>query len=280
MWFVLSLFSGLLFAANRLIIRSVFIKHTNPMAFGAMHELLAGLLLLPVGLFYFSLPQNPKIWIALSLGIFFIFLCDLFAYMSLRKLETSLYQIISQLRHVVVLFGAYLLFTETISLTKIISIILIILGIFVALRGKSKIEINKGTVYAFLSTVAISFGLLFIKMASVDVSPAFSAPLGLIISAILIYLILIIKGNRSISLLPAGHRKELLIASGIFAVFELTLFTALAVGEASRVTPVNQSSMIFTLIGGYIFLNERTHMKQKIIGSVLIAFGIILLYFL
>jgi len=63
MWFILSLISGISFAANRLLIRSVFTKNGNPMAFGAVHEVLAGLLLLPIGLFYFSLPQSPQTWL-------------------------------------------------------------------------------------------------------------------------------------------------------------------------------------------------------------------------
>ncbi len=278
MWFLPSLICGLTFAANRLLIRSVFTKHSNPMIFGAVHELLAGLFLLPIGIFFFSLPQSPKTWLALSLGIFFIFLCDLFGFLALRKIEVSLLQIINQLRHIVVLLGAYLLFAEIISPTKVISIFFIMFGVFVALVGKSKITMNKETLYAFLSTISISCALLFIKMASADVAPAFSGTLSLIISGVLIYVLLIVRGEKPAKLIPIEHRKQLFIAAGIFAVFELAFFTALAVGEASKVTPVTQSSMIFTLIGGYVFLNERNHMKQKIIGSLLIAIGIILLY--
>lgn len=70
------------------------------------------------------------------------------------------------------------------------------------------------------------------------------------------------------------------MATGIFAIFEFVFFTALAVGEASKVTPVTQSSMIFTLIGGYLFLHEKQHMLQKLIGSILIAIGIVSLYFI
>lgn len=278
MWFVLSLIVGLTFAANRLIIRSVFTKTDNPMAFGATHELIAGLFLLPIGLSFFSLPQSPQTWFALTTGIFLIFITDLFAFLSLRKMEASLFQILSQLRHVIVLFGAYFFFTEQITAIKVFSIFFIMFGIFVALKGKSKFTFNMETIYALISTVAISFGLLFIKMASVDVNPAFSASLGFIIAGLLMYVVLFLKKDLPLSLLPKEHKKELFLAAGLFSVFELALFTALAIGEASKVTPVTQSSLIFTLIGGYIFLNERSHMKQKIIGSILIALGILLMY--
>ncbi len=71
----------------------------------------------------------------------------------------------------------------------------------------------------------------------------------------------------------------LLIAAIIFAVFEVVLYTALDIGEASKVTPVMQSSMVFTLIGGYLFLNERANLLKKTIGSAIIIAGIVLLYF-
>lgn len=280
MWFFLSLLAGLLFAANRLVVRFVLTKKVNLLAFGAVHEMLAGLLLLPVGLFYVSLPKHPQTWVALFTGIFFIFLTDLFAFLSLRKIEASLYQIIGQLRHIIVLFGAYFLFTEIISIDKVISILLIIVGVVVAMLGKSKIEINRGTVYAFLSTVFIAIAFLFIKMATADISPAFAGSLGLIISGVLMYILLLIRKERPEKLIPANHRNQFLIAAGLFAIFEFSLFTALSIGEASKVTPVTQSSMIFTLIGGYLFLNEKSHMLKKIIGSILIGIGIITLYFI
>lgn len=280
MWFVLSLVTGLLFASSRLTARAVLTKNVHPLTFGSIHNLLAGILLLPLGLYAFSLPQSPTIWFSFALVLFFIFLCDLFAFLCLKHIEASLYQIIGQTRHIIVLFGAYFLFAEDLSMTKIASIILIIVGVIVAMMGKSKIEINKGTLYAFISTVCIALAFLFIKMTSVDVAPAFSGSLALIVSGGLMYGIVVFKKESVKDLITGPHRFALLGTGVMFALFELALFTSLTIGDASKVTPVAQSSLIFTIIGGYIFLNERSHMKQKILGSLIIAVGIILLYFI
>lgn len=280
MWFILSLVAGLLFASSRLTARSVLTKDVHPLAFGSAHNLLAGLLLLPLGLYALSLPQSPIIWFSFALVLLSIFVCDLFAFLCLKYIEASLYQIIGQIRHVVVLFGAYFLFAEDLSVTKIVAIMLIILGVIVAMMGKAKIEINKGTVYAFISTVCIALAFLFIKMTSVDVAPAFSGSLALLVSGGLMYGMVIFKKEPVRHLITGQHRLALLGTGVMFALFELVLFTALALGDASKVTPVAQSSMIFTIIGGYIFLHERSHMKQKIVGSILIALGIILMYFI
>src|SRR5258708_31951589 len=158
MWFILSLLAGLLFAVNRLIVRSSLTKKVNLFAFGAIHEVLAGVILLPVAFLQLSFPKSNETFIALILSVIFIFLADLFAFLSLTHIEATLYQIIGQLRHIIVLIGAYILFTEAITLIKIISIFLIILGVYIALSVKSKVKITRSVIYALFSTICIGLG--------------------------------------------------------------------------------------------------------------------------
>jgi len=234
---------------------------------------------LPIALFNISWPHSVENWMALIIGVLFIFLTDLTAFFSLKHTEASLYQIVGQLRHVIVLFGAFLLFAEPIIFYKVLSIIFIILGVTIALLEKSKIAITKGIIYAFLSTVCIAIAFLFIKKTAAYVNPAFLASISLIISGLLTYVVFLISDKQQVKLFNKAVFKLIVYAAVTFAAFELTSFTALAIGEASRVTPVSQSSMIFTLMGGYIFLNEKANLKKKIIGCILIVLGIGLLYF-
>jgi len=282
MWFLLALLAGLLFAINKLIFRAVFTKQQiNPIFFLAMHDGLAGLLLLPLALINTDLPKSTPVWLAFLLGVVLIFVANYYAALALKHTEASVFQIVGQSRHIVVLFGAALLFSEPISSIKIFSIFLIILGVIIALKQGSKIRITKGVIYSFLSTIAIGCAFLFIKIANQDVAPVFLASVALIISGLLSYLItLFMNKNDSSFKLPVKLRTPLVVAALIFAIFELVIFTALSIGEASRVTPVSQSSMIFTIVGAYLFLDERNHLKQKIIGGTIIALGIIVLYFL
>lgn len=279
MWFVLALCAGFLFASNRLLVRSILLKGGNPIAFVAVHNIVAGLLLLPIALWDPGLPPSVAAWGVLLLGVVAFFLGDLLAFLSLERIEASVYQILGQVRHVIVLLGGFFLFGEVISAPKIISIILLTLGVIIALVEKSRIKITRGVTYGVLSPVFISIGFLTIKQISGEVSAAFSAAAVLLLSGILAYLVLVSKGERPIPLLPAKRRSRLFLAAAIFAVFELVFFAALDIGEASKVTPVAQSSLLFTLIGGYIFLKERSRLPQKICGSLLIATGIGLLFF-
>lgn len=279
MWFILSLAAGLLFAANKLIFRAVFTKAVNPIGFLAAHDLLAGALLLPVAFLQFSLPQSPKTWVALILGILFIFLANFFTALSLEKTEASIYQIAGQLRHVIVLFGGLLLLNEAITTSKVLAVTLIMIGVAIAIKEKSRIRLTVGVNYAFLSAIAIGMAFLCIKVAAEDVRPVVAASLSLLISGVIAYAVFVTSNHPIKRLVPHGQWASLGIAAIIFAVFEWALFTALNIGQASQVTPVAQSSMIFTLIGGYLFLGERKRTAQKIAGCVFVAAGIALLYF-
>jgi drug/metabolite transporter (DMT)-like permease len=279
MWFLLALFAGFLFATNRLLVRSILLKGGNPIAFVASHNMVAGLLLLPVALWESAPLPNLAACGVLLLGVVAFLLGDLFAFLSLERIEASVYQILGQVRHIIILLGGFLLFSEVISAPKIISIILLTLGVVVALVEKSRIEISRGVTFGILSPVFISFGFLTIKQVSGEVSAAFSAFAVLFLSGVLAYLILLASGKKSIRLLPVKKPSRLFLAAAIFSIFELVLFAALDIGEASRVTPVAQSSLLFTLIGGYIFLKERERLAQKICGSILIVIGIGLLFF-
>lgn len=280
MWFVFALLAGFLFATNRLILRSVFSKKTNPLAFGAIHELLAGLFLVPVALLNFTLPHSPQLWIYLILVGVFVFLADLTSFLSLANTEASIYQIAQQSRHAVMLIGAYVVFGEAITPSKIISVLLIISGVVIALIDIKKFKVTKGVVYAALSAIFISGAFLSIKKIGTSISPAFTGAFGFGMAGLLIYFTYILQGRKKEKIISKDNKKQLLLGSLIFSLFELSLFTSLTLGEASRVTPVTQSSLVFTLVGGYIFLKERTRLKKKIIGSVLIAIGIGLLYFI
>ncbi len=279
MWFALSLLSGLLFAINKLIVRSALNKETNPLAFAALHEVIAGGLLLPFALPYITFPKTLDMWIALGIGVFGIFIADLFSFFALQHIEVSLYQILNQIRHIVILGGGYVLFTETITPIKLFSVICIAGGVFIALHHKTAKSVKIGIIYACISTLGIAFATLFIKKTASEINPIVLASLALLVSGMLTYITILIQPNHRHITFPRHNLKAITIAATIFALFEYILFSALAIGEASKVAPVSQSSLIFALIGGYIFLKERNNIQRKIIGSLLIALGIVLLYF-
>jgi drug/metabolite transporter (DMT)-like permease len=279
MWFVLALLGGLLFATNRMMVRSILSKGTDPIAFMAIHELIAGILLLPFAFVNLHLPHDYNHWLLLLVAVIMIFFADFYGFLSLNRIEASLFQIIGQFRHIIVLFGGFLFFSESLTISKVLAVALIIFGVLITLLEKARLKTNIGYVYALLSVVSISLASLAIKADTNTVSIAFLASASLIVSGVLAAGISLVRHENMRPLIRSNVRNQLLLAAVIFSVFEFVYFAALGKGEASKVIPVTQSSMIFTLIGGYLFLGERDNMAKKILGSSLIIVGIVLLYF-
>jgi drug/metabolite transporter (DMT)-like permease len=281
MWFLLALLSGLLFAINKLIFRFALKSgKVNALTFISIHELVAGLLILPFAAS--KLPYNASIYvfILITATTLLIFAADVLSTFALQKIEAGFYQIIGQLRHPVVLIGAFYLFDEALGLQKLIAVSLVIIGVLIALYDKNKLlKLNIGIIQAILSTVFIAFGFLLIKITTGYVEPIALGSISLTGAGLLGLVVASSTKNLNVRHMNVNTKGLLLGAAIIFAVFEVVLYTALDVGEASRVTPVMQSSMVFTLVGGYVFLHERSNLIQKIIGSIVIILGITTLYF-
>jgi drug/metabolite transporter (DMT)-like permease len=281
MWFILALISGLLFAINKLIFRFALKGgKVNALTFISIHELIAGLLILPFALR--SMPYDATSYVVLLIiaTTLLIFAADVLSTFALQKIEAGFYQIIGQLRHPVVLIGASYLFDETLDLQKLIAVSLVVIGVLIALYDKNKLlKLNIGIIQAILSTVFIAFGFLLIKITTRYVEPIALGSISLTGAGLLGLMVAGSTKNLYVRHMNTNTKRLLLAAAIIFAIFEVVLYTALDIGEASKVTPVMQSSMVFTLVGGYIFLQERSNLIQKIIGSIVIILGITILYF-
>jgi len=278
MWFIFALSAGFLFAINRLIVRTIAQKDdSSPLSIVILHNLLAGVLLAPFALINMQQPKTAQVWLFVALVSIFIFLADYFATKSLSKIETSLFLISNQVRHFFVVIGAAIWFAEALSSLKAIAILVLISGVAIVVLEKNKLKLSSGVLDAMLSGFFISVASLLVKQVSSDISSALLASIALVGSGILGYALL--KFNpRPLQKTYRRARSRLLAAIAIFALFEFLFFAALDIGEASLVTPVTQSSLVFTVIGGYIFLNERKHMQRKIAGCICIAVAILIIY--
>ncbi|MFH0852836.1 MAG: DMT family transporter [bacterium] len=276
-WFIASILAGFFFAASRVVSRAVLRKAGNPLAFTAIHDFISGLALVPFFFIGFSLPDQPITWLYFIGVVIFLFLTDWFAFSALKLIDVSLYQIVNQVRHVLILVGGLLIFSENITLIKIISVALIIIGVFIALYEGSKLIFNRGIAYSVFSSVFAVVGFLLSKLVVEDFAVVPAASFELMGIGLLSFIFLgmrVSKVKTEISINKWG----LVLAGVLFAGFEVLLFTGLQAGEASKVIPVTQSSLIFAVLAGIMFLNERSNLVQKSLGVLIVGAGIVLMY--
>ncbi len=276
-WFTLSIFSGLLFALSRSISRYALRSKGNPLAFTAVHDFIAGLVLLPFIFWNFRLPEHGITWVYFVIVVILVFLVDYLALLALKNIEVSIYQIVIQSRHVLVLFAGLLFFSESITPEKIIAIILIIFGVLIVMYEKAKIKWTKGVTYAISSTFFAVLAFSLMKYIMRDFSETAFASFELMAAGLLAFSFTKFKAKDILEEIKI-NKWWIFIAGGLFGLFELVLFLALKIGEISKVIPVSQSSLIFAVLIGILFMGERDKLWQKFIGVLVIVVGFLFMY--
>lgn len=277
-WFTFALLAGACFAGSRVASRLALRHNGNPLAFTAITDFLAGLILLPFVITKFSFPSSLSWWATFSGIILFAFFADWLAFASLRRIPVSEYQLLNQSRHVFILIGGLMFFSEAVTGPKVVGIALITIGVALAVFEKRQFTLNRGTVLALVSTLAAVVAFLFAKATVSGASPVAIASLELMLIGFLSLVFL----RGSIHRITAEfHRARFrLLVSGLaFGGFEGLLFLALKSGEGSRVIPVTQISLPITVVIGIFFLGEKDRLTPKIIGTALAVLGILALYF-
>src|SRR3989339_1177473 len=251
-WLVFSLLAGLSFATSRIVARFLLRQDGNALAFTALHSFFAGLVLLPMAIWKLDLPDNEIIWLWFFGIVIFAFLSDWLAFLALKLIDISEYQIVGQVRHLLIIIGGFVFFTEPVTIFKMIAIVLIGVGVWVSRYEKKSFVINRGVTLTVLSTLAAVIAFLFVKQTVTDFSEISAASFELLLLAFLGFSL----GGFSFSKIKKELKIQkwgLVISGVLFGLFEVLLFLALSHGEASRVVPVVQSSLIFSVLGGIIF---------------------------
>lgn len=77
--------------------------------------------------------------------------------------------------------------------------------------------------------------------------------------------------------LNKGTLSRLLLLGTLFSVSAVTLLTAYQYGKASIIAPLQQTSLITTILLAVIFLNEKTRLWQKSLAATVCFLGVLLI---
>jgi len=131
--------------------------------------------------------------------------------------------------------------------------------------------------YMLLAAFLFSFLAPFFKKAVVCSSPYFALWVTLLLSTGLLTIFHLVR--KQLGGLFRGlvnHFSILLFGSIISFLAAVALFTAFDLGLTSYVISVKRTSILFTVILGYVFFKEDHPLKSLIIGSIMVA-GVVLI---
>lgn len=190
---------------------------------------------------------------------------------------------LSKITPLFTLFIGIVILKETVAITALIGIFLIILGVYCihledfGLRNILKPVIalnNKGSLFA-LGTAGISaiYGLLF-KLSIGKINQFVFIYLSYLLAIIFYIPFLYLKKKNIISEFKV-YKKELILI-GIFDMLgAILILWALSLSKLSYVFALRQISILFTVAAG-VYLFKEQYGRTRIISSLIILVGIIL----
>ena len=178
-----------------------------------------------------------------------------------------------QILPMTVTLAAAIFFKEKVGLFRILLILLGFFGVILIINP-AKDGFNMYAGYALISVFLITTRDLLSRKLSVDVStliPTVSASFGVLLFSIVLTI------NTAFQ--PLNLENSFFIGSAAFFII-FGYYTAILVmraGEISFISPFRYTAVLFALILGFIFFNERPD-KTALLGMIIVMFsGIVLM---
>jgi len=238
-------------------------------------QLIAGLsVLIWMPFFNFKFPTNLKIYILLFLATIFYAINDRLQTAAMKYLEVSVLSIINQLSNIFIIIIGLTIFREPLLISKIIGVILILLGNVYLLYRKRKLDLNKYIILAILSNLAFSIAM----STDIGISKLFNLPIyisiTLIIPALIIKIIEKIPTYTIIKEYENGEKKYFYatgISWGLAILFSLRSFRF---GQITTIIPLQSTAILLNIIIAYLFLKERNNLLKKLLAALIVISGI------
>jgi len=259
--------------------RRVLIKE-NSLCYTFAFGLFAAIVLLPLFFLRFQAPADSHAWLlVIASGILWT-LYGALLFKAYSYLEASVASPLSKIRLFFVLMASVIILGEHITFGKILGTLMIFAGaIVISYRKKKSIipSYKKGVFLIIISAFVISAALLIDKYAMNFFNvETYLVPVYLM-SPLLLTALMVKRDYRhhlknifKRSLIPT-------ILTSILSVgYYYLILYAFKYAEASVVVPIAELSILISVIGGIIFLKERENMAQKIVATVILIMGAIL----
>jgi drug/metabolite transporter (DMT)-like permease len=279
-WPVFLITSILLTSLNGLFHRSLLKDDkSDPIAQTIVFLGIGGIIALAIALFRGTLQLTFPLSLSLNFAILALitlgYVLKYRGYQLLNASEVVIFASTSKLWNVV---GASIFLHETVTLTKLLGTLVILLGVAVTMYVDKKFKFNKGILVVLIG--AVIFGLTDIN--GFYILQTFDASSFQVYAYLLPVIILLLIRPNSVKKLSYYFTKDrgmkVILLSAFDTLGMLALFFAYqAGGKASIIGPLSATKLIVTVLLAMVILKERDHITNKIIGAVITVLGVILL---
>jgi len=264
----------------RIIVRTKTKPTTNDLAFSAIIDGSAALITIVFFLFSrhdLTIPTSIYPWIGLAASIALSTVGDYLILVSSKYADIADTSILLPLSNLWVALIATFMLGEHITPHKWIAIGCIVIGSMITVAKGKRFLINKGIIAILI------YGIISAVMVNIDkgVSSHFSIFVYTAIAygtSSLLMMIILGKHRRILLHTEWNNQKWWLVVIGAtWSIFSLMILSVYKFSDVSTVIPFMR--LFIVIVTGYslIFLRERDRKWQKIIGSIIVTVGAILL---
>lgn len=277
-WYSYLIINICVFSLATLYQRMILKNSKDPVLYYVINGLVAGSILIAYGFWMgFKIPNIQHISLNLIIMTVLLGFGNMLNFTALRRTEASEFTVLFSTRAVWSVVAAILVLGESFGLKQIIGGSLIISSVFLVSWKKKSFRLNEGEMLTLAA--AAFFGIEFVNdtylVSSIDL--LFYLPLIFLLPSLFI-------GALNYKKLPTIHKVvslkdffKLSFLALMFAISATATLTAYTKGHnAAQIAILNQTSTILIVMLGIIFLNERSHMKLKILGAVISLIGVFL----
>jgi len=278
-WIILAVLGGFFSNVYNFSNRYVLKDQGDPLAFGWFLEasrLLIFLLIAIINASFASIFSLPIHSLLLLLALGFVEVLSIYAIVHMHAYtHLSISTIIARTRVLWIPLLAFFFLQESLKFSEYIGIVILFLGLGIAVAPK-KIFVDKGIAFSYLSAFVSAIIAILQKLLA-D---------GIPISTIMVFMSLPSAIVLPIFMKDSSHRLTRIFKDRLWIKFAASLANVLAmyfyifaltVGPVSKVSGIYQAMLIASVFAGIIFLNEREDLKKKIVGSIIVIAGVVLL---
>lgn len=230
--------------------------------------------------FGIKIPSGTELLGLFILSVFLSAISDYLLLFATKNADTADTSILMPLSNIWVLLLAAFFLGESFTLWKAMGVMLIVIGSVITLSKGNKFVVNRGIIAAFMYGWLITGTILIDKGISNNFSlPVYSAIFYFLSSAILTLL----SGRNSFKKINTEWKINGWWNAAVgaqWALFSLALLFAYTREEASKAVPIMRVFIVLVTIYSIFVMKERERMWQKILGSMIVTGGALVLAYL
>ncbi len=192
-------------------------------------------------------------------------------------LDPSIFSMLKQLSTVFLMIFGFIFLKEEVVIKKIIGAVIIILANFILTIDKGKITINKYFLMCFLSNFLFAIAMLI----NVNISDNFNLAIYTIMTVFFPSLLIFVFGKHSIKGLIEEFnlydKPKFLVSSFCWCLMLISSVRAYQLGNVTVVAPILTLTSILNTLYEYIIIKNKKNFMKKIVASILIILGVILI---